>query len=482
MPFDFKPLEDLLGDRITTDEFECLLYGRDLAPLPGVINMLFSTTPDAVVRPENPQEISEIMKFANKNKIPVTIRASATSALGNVIPTRAGIVIDMSSMDKKIEINEEDETVNVGAGVIWRDLEKALNRKGFALMTYPSSAPSATVGGWLSSQGYGIGALKFGRVYEQVLDMEIVLPEGKIKYYSGDGRYKFLGMEGTTGIITEVELKVRDAPEMESQHLLLFGSQEKFCSTIPKLISLSPFNISYSGKSYFEMMEAAKENPGSRNHDFEFTALIVFEGNKNKIDGAVKNLDKIKKAGGFVEEPAKIAKEEWDDRFNPMRIKRRGPTLLAGDLLIPLDRMNGVINEFRKLKIKNLGIEGTIVSEDKAVVMPMYLTDERKFLDFVLSLRHIKTMNDIAVSSGGVPYGTGIWNSPYIGNILSKNELKKKIELKKKLDPNDILNIDKYFGVKLKIPSSLFNPNVYGMSMFSARIASKPLRLMGMIK
>lgn len=482
MPFNFKHLEDMLGSRITTDDFECSMYSTDLAPLPSMINLLFSTKPDAVVRPKNPHEISEIMKFANKNKIPVTPRASATSALGNVIPTRAGIVMDLSSMDNKIEINIEDKTVNVSAGVVWHNLEKVLNREGFALMTYPSSAPFATVGGWLSSQGYGIGTMKFGRVYDQVLDMEIVLPEGRIKYYSGEGRYKFLGMEGTTGIITEVELKIRDIPEIESPHVLIFDSQEKFLSAIPELISLNPYNISYASRSYAELMEKVKGGGSSKKHDFEFTALVVFEGNKNKIEYVIKNLDKIKKAGGIKEEPAAVAEAEWNDRFNPMRIKRTGPTLLAGDLLIPIGQMGTVINRLNNLHLPDMCIEGTIVSEDKAVVMPMYLTDERKFLDFIFALRHLKKMNDIAVSSGGIPYGTGIWNSPYIGDILTKKELKKKTEFKKKVDRNNIMNPDKYFGVKLAIPSSIFNPNIYGLSMFSAGIASKPLRLMGVIK
>lgn len=479
----FKPLEDILENRITTDNFECELYATDLAPLPDIVNLLFKTMPDAVVRPETRGEISEIMKFANKNKIPVTLRASATSALGNVVPTRGGIVMDMSSMDSRIEINEEKKTVTVSSGIVWKKLEKVLNQRGFALMTYPSSAPSATVGGWLSSPGYGIGTLKYGKVYGQVQGMEVVLPNGEIKKYSGKEVNEFLGTEGTSGIITEVTLKVRDMPETESHHLLNFDSQEKFCSVLEKLVKLAPFNISYANRNYVEMIEYTVKDTKEYhiNSDFEFSCLVVFDGSKKEVSESVKNLNKIKKSEGIAGESPGLAKEEWENRFNPMRLKRRGPTLLAGDLLIPLNQLDGVIKKLNEINIHKLGIEGTIVSKDRVVVMPMYLTDERDFLKFIFALRHMKKMNDIAVSAGGIPYGTGLWNSPYVSKILG-NRLAEKVELKKKLDRNNILNPDKYLGAKLTIPKVMFHPMVYGLGMLGVDIAAKPLKLLGVVK
>jgi glycolate oxidase len=486
MDYDFKPLEEILGSRLTADRFECRLYGKDLAPLPKIVNLMFKTTPDAVVSPKTPKEVSEIMKFANKNKIPVTPRASATSALGNVVPTRAGIVMDMSSMDNKIEINKEEKTVTVSSGVVWKKLEKALNQKGLALMTYPSSAPSATVGGWLSSPGYGIGTLKYGRVYEQVLKLELILPDGTVKQCSGDEKNKFLGTEGTTGIITEAELKVRELPESEVCHLLTFDSQEIFCDTLEQLVKLNPFNISYANKKYVDMVENAGGGSGHEyvnpGFNFKFRCLVVFNGSKKSVDESSENLNNIKKSGGVREEPQELAREEWEERFNPMKIKRRGPTLLAGDLLIPLSKLNAVISKVNKININELGIEGTVASKDKIVVMPMYLTDERRFPDFVFALRHLKKMNDIAVSAGGVPYGTGLWNSPYVHKIMNKETFREKNELKKQVDSGNILNPDKYLGAKLTIPSLVFNPMIYGLSMFGAEIASKPLQLMKLIK
>jgi len=483
MKHNFKPLEDILGDRITTDELECQLYGTDLAPLPKIINLLFKTVPDAVVRPGNTKEISEIMMFANKNKIYVTPRASATSALGNAVPTRGGIVMDMSSLDNEIEINEEEKTALLSPGVVWHKLEKVLNRKNLTTITYPSSAPSATVGGWLSSPGYGIGSIKYGSVYSQVLGMEVVLPNGTIRQLSGKEKYNFLGTEGTTGIITGVKLKVRDIPEKMSHHLLKFNTPENFCSTIQKLVKINPFNISYADKTYIEMIKnAVEDKQNSINPDFKFKSLIIFDGSEKEVCESIKNLNKIKNSDNIKEQSPELAKKEWEERFKPMRIKRRGPTLLAGDLLVPLKNLNTVIKKLNELNISKLGIEGTVVAENKVVVMPMYLTDERKFLDFIFSLRHLKKMNDIAISAGGIPYGTGLWNSPYLNKILEREEFNKKVAFKRKFDKNNILNPDKHLGSGLAVPSLIFNPKVYGLSMLAAEVVSKPLSFMGIIR
>ena len=106
-----------------------------------------------------------------------------------------------------------------------------------------------------------------------------------------------------------------------------------------------------------------------------------------------------------------------------MRIKKTGPTLLAGDVMVPLDRLSETLRKMKKeLESRGLrfGIEGSIPSKRIAVVMPMYLSDERKPIKMIFALRHMSKINKIAISSGGKPYGIGLWNLPYISSIMSK--------------------------------------------------------------
>ncbi|HIE33727.1 MAG TPA: FAD-binding oxidoreductase [Candidatus Altiarchaeales archaeon] len=127
----YVELKNLLGDRITFDKYEKEFYSRDLAPIPSIFTLMYRPMPDTVVRPVNTTEVSEIMKFANKHKIPVTPRGAATSALAGAVPTKGGIVMDLSSLNKNIELDEKESIVRVDAGVVWNELEKYLNNKGF---------------------------------------------------------------------------------------------------------------------------------------------------------------------------------------------------------------------------------------------------------------------------------------------------------------------------------------------------------------
>ncbi len=468
-------LKGIFKERITTDRFETTLYSCDLAPIPGLFKALFKTSPDAVVRVQDAKEISEVFKYANKNRVCVIPRGAASSGLGGVIPTRGGIVIDLTSLPKRIDIDKKKKKVKVSAGVIWKDLEKALNQEGLALMSYPSSSPSATVGGWLSSWGYGIGNLNFGNVHDQVLKMEVVLPNGEIKEITGDEKKRFLGMEGTTGIIVAAELKVREMPEARECYLLKFLKKENFTKSLPNLINLNPFSLSYANAEFAAMMHSAEGLPFKK--DFAYQVLIAFEGKKSELSDMDKRIDRAIK---MVESGVRIDKEEgekeWELRFHPMRIKRQGPTLLAGDLLLPVVTLGRAIEKFENLDIR-LGLEGHIVSREKTIMLAMFLSDERKSLDFIFALTNIKRLNDIAVSVGGLPYGIGLWNSSFVNKTGSEEELKELKEIKSELDPQNILNPDKRLGIKVFPANIIFNPFVYTLLINFAGVAKGLLNL-----
>jgi FAD/FMN-containing dehydrogenase len=103
-----------------------------------------------------------------------------------VIPTQGGLVVDFAWMNQILEIDEEHMTVTVQPGVVWEKLDKELNKQGQALRTYPSSAPSSTVGGWLAQGGVGFGACEYGTFRENVVSCRAVLPSGEVRQFSGE--------------------------------------------------------------------------------------------------------------------------------------------------------------------------------------------------------------------------------------------------------------------------------------------------------
>ncbi|MCK5561872.1 MAG: FAD-binding oxidoreductase, partial [Thermoplasmata archaeon] len=150
----YDKLVKIVGeDRIKKDEFHRILYGHDLAPLPKMMGLMFKMTPDIVVKPRNAKDVSKIMKVAVKHNVPVVPRGAGTWGLGGAVPTDGGILLDMGSLNKILNIDEENLNVTVEPGVKWADLYERLLRKGLFVGAYPSSAPGASVGGWVNTGG-----------------------------------------------------------------------------------------------------------------------------------------------------------------------------------------------------------------------------------------------------------------------------------------------------------------------------------------
>ncbi|MBU0623955.1 MAG: FAD-binding oxidoreductase, partial [Candidatus Thermoplasmatota archaeon] len=207
----------------TDDKMERRLYSHDLAPLPKEMDLIFKTMPDQVVRPAYTEDVVQIVRKAIATKKPIVPRGAGSWGLGGSVPVKGGITIDMTGMSKIISIDEANLVVTVQPGITWNALSEALDAKGLFLPCYPSSAPSATLGGWISTGGTGIGAFKYGSAGDLIRDMEVVLPTGivvhtgdKLVPQNGGGpnlNWLFVGSEGTMGIVTEVTFSVLPKPE-----------------------------------------------------------------------------------------------------------------------------------------------------------------------------------------------------------------------------------------------------------------------------
>ena len=152
----------IVGEDYVTDElYERRLYNHDLAPLPTEVEIVFKTVPDVVIIPKSTAEMEKVIAYSYENKIPVVPRGSSTWGYGGTIPTQGGLVISSVRLNK-IEIDEASMTARVGAATRYQILLTKLEDNGFTFPVYPSSAPSATLAGWLATGGLGIGSLKYG--------------------------------------------------------------------------------------------------------------------------------------------------------------------------------------------------------------------------------------------------------------------------------------------------------------------------------
>ena len=226
-------LKQIVGaENVLTDAYSLDCYSGDaLNPYRAYgAEDAFERLADAVVRPGNTKQVSEIVSWAMTEKAPLIPMGGGTGVMGGTVPARGGVVVDLKRMDRILEVNAKDLTAVVEGGVVLHDLVEKLAEHGLMPGHDPYSVPIATVAGTISTNGVGYRAAAFGPMGDQVMALEVVLPDGRViatkpvpKYSSGPNLNQlFIGSEGAFGIITKATVKVFRLPEAHAYATMSF--------------------------------------------------------------------------------------------------------------------------------------------------------------------------------------------------------------------------------------------------------------------
>ncbi|MBN1411119.1 MAG: FAD-binding oxidoreductase [Spirochaetales bacterium] len=450
-------LKRMFRDRFNDDRFECKVYSHDVGELPNLIAPLVGNTiPGAIVQPESEGEISWLLHWANDNGIKVTPRGKATSGYGGVLPKKNGLVVDFFRMRKVLSINKGNLTVTVQPGIVWEALEKELIRNGLMLRLYPTSYPSSTVAGWAAQGGAGIGSYSAGWFKDNIEKIKIVAADGAVKTLFGKDLDMVYEAEGITGIISEVTIRV-----MPLKVLL-----KKACSH-PDVRVFNRFLMKISEKNLPlwsvlfinpKMAELKRSVPLRLHHDCpaeepvnlprEYITLIAYtEENKTLVE---ESLERLQKEFGMNPLSEIMTEHEWENRFKLMSIKRLGPSLVPAEIIVPLEKMDVVLEEIGAKVHQPIVKEGILVKsgqggKPEVVILGFIPGDSRTFkFNFIFAL--VLSIMKIAVKHGGRPYATGKYFSAKADLILGRGKKQRLREYKKQIDPKNILNPGKVIG------------------------------------
>ncbi len=228
-------LEDAVGrENVSVKTSDKIAHSVDYFWLPRMYadRGLIPPTADIIVYPGSAEEVSKVLVIANYYKIPVYPWGGGSGSQGGAIPVKGGILLDTKRMNRILDFDEKSMTVTVETGIIYTQLEWYANERGYSLMHYPSSMNCGTVGGFLAHNGIGVLSTKYGKIDDQCLSVEIVIPSGEIlrscpvpKHSSGpDLKHIFLGSEGTLGVMTKATFKLYRLPEVRKFRAFLFKS------------------------------------------------------------------------------------------------------------------------------------------------------------------------------------------------------------------------------------------------------------------
>lgn len=473
-----KELVDIFKDRVTTDPFELSQYTKDVAYVPPfLVKLMASPMPQAVVQPVNSEEIALLLQTCSRTGTPITVRGGCSSAYFNAIAIHGGIVVDMNRLQgiSSVVTQQGENTVWIKAGTTWSEVEAQLRPQGCCLCSYPTSSPSATAGGWISMGGLGIGSIRYGPLRDQVQALRIVTAQGEIQELSTDDvkpscHLNFtdcFGTEGTRAIITEVNLKVRTLPEKEVHTVITFEGIEEAGKMLQALAQIPEvFNVHFSSPSLIETLQKkgyVQELPHGT-----YCLSIDLDGSKRDVEEASEKLLTRALSFGGKRLPPEVGEEEWKNRFKALRLKQAMPSLQAAELLIPVENFSAYYQALDKLATSQKTFVVTyahLVPPHHVLTMTLYPSNELKTGEYILDLSFISKIYQVGKKYKGKPYVVGFWNTSYLKDIFSSEEIVERQGRKQLLDQANLLNPGKSYRTPLLLTQPIFG---LGMTVLAA--------------
>jgi Fe-S oxidoreductase/FAD/FMN-containing dehydrogenase len=444
-------LEREFDSRVSFRKAERKLYGHDIAAVPSLIRPLIgNTTPDAVVQPQTEEELVELVRWAGKERVALTPRGKASSGYGGVLPVKRGVVVDFYRLNRVIRIDADAQTATVQAGVVWEKLDRELAKHGLTLRLYPTSYPASTVGGWLAQGGAGIGSYEAGWFRDNVVSARVVLGDGTIREFAGAELEMVADVEGITGLISEITVRVQRLEEMEvlaigcpDAHDLQRLVQSIVAEKLPiwSLVFINPRMAELKNKAplvehYGHPTEERVLLPAA------YVITLAFRAkDRDSVTGGLERLLKACEAEILSD---RIAQHEWSHRFKLMVVKRLGPSLVPAEVVVPLEALGDVMTEIEHKVDQPVVKEGVVIpngpsGQPEVVILGFIPSDQRKFsYNFVFSL--VLTIMKIAEEHGGRPYATGLYFARKVKEVLGEERARRLKAFKRQADPRGILN------------------------------------------
>jgi len=450
-----KELNNIAGkENITTSREDLICYSYDAT------NQKF--LPDAVVFPKSAEEISLILKLANREAFPVIPRGAGSGFSGGSLPVEGGVVVSLERMNKILKIDTDNLVAIVEPGVVTGDFQEEAENMGLFYPPDPSSLKFCTIGGNIAECAGGPRAVKYGVTKDYVLGLEVVLPTGEIintgvqtaKGVVGYDLTKLMvGSEGTLGIVTKAVLKLLPLPEATKTMFAVFSDMRDAANTVSKIISskIIPSTLEFMDKESIGCV--AGYLPPDLSGSIEAALLIEVDGDKDLIEKEAllirgicmeNSATDVRIAGNRQE-----AKTLWQARraISPSMAKLK-PNKINEDIVVPRSKIPDAIMGTRDIARKYNIIIANFGHAGDGNIHVNVMIDKSNSGEFERGKTAVEEIFRLVLSLGGTisgEHGIGTAKMPYIGMELSPAAIDVMRRIKQVLDPKGVLNPGKIF-------------------------------------
>ena len=414
--------------------------------------------PDVVVLPRTTEQVSQIVKLAARERIPLVTRGMGSGLAAASVPFIGGITLSMTRMNRILEIDEANATVRTEAGVVTADLQTAVELVGLFYPPDPSSIRHSTIGGNIACNAGGPRCLKYGVTGDYVLGLTVVLADGRILNSGGklikdvvgyDLNALFTGSEGTLGIITEAILRLVAKPKFARTALVEFSALDDSSRTVNAILSagIVPATIELMDETAIACIEESLHL--GLPLDVEATLLIETDGtDEDCVLREIEAIAKICRDCGARQ--VKVAKSEaersnlWKARRSVSpALARKAPNKLGEDITVPRTAIPEAIRQLKAVSVK-YGLPIVIFGHaGDGNLHPNILFNKRDPEQWKKVEQMVAEEFEIALRLGGTlsgEHGVGALKRPYIGNALGEVSIDIQKRIKAALDPLNVLN------------------------------------------
>jgi D-lactate dehydrogenase (cytochrome) len=447
-------LREIVGPiRMSTGESVLDLHGKDES-------FHHKRRPDVVVWPLSAEEISRILKLANRKRIPVTPWGAGTSVEGNPIPVEGGIVLSLQQMNHILELRTEDLQVRVEAGVMDKELNQYLSRYG--LFFPPDPGASATIGGMVGNNASGIRTIKHGSTKDFVLNMVVVLPSGEI-IHSGTNAMKsssgydlcrlFVGSEGTLGVVTEVTLRLMGLPAEFMAAVVQFNTVREATDTVSMIMrsGLSPTALELLDVPTVQVVNGYKklslEEKPTLFVEFQGMSSVALKEDLEAVKEICADHHSLRFNAGVGRDERNRLWEARHEVHDAIKVGNPGTSSLVIDTAVPISRYSEMVEWGQKV-LEKKGLKGYAFGHAGSGNLHMEILgitgDERGRQKVEEAGEEIVSF---ALEKGGTAtgeHGIGIGKKKFMKREHGES-LKLMKQIKELLDPKGIMNPGKIF-------------------------------------
>jgi glycolate oxidase len=420
-----------------------------------------SARPVAVVLPDTSQQVVEVVQLARLHDIPVVPRGAGTGLSGGSVAQRGGIVIATTRMQRILEVDVENRTALVEPGVINLELSDYVQPEGFFFAPDPSSQRACTIGGNVAENSGGPHCLKYGVTTNHILGLEVVSPDGKLRWIGSRGEEAlgydlhgvWVGSEGLIGIVTKALVRLTPTPESVSVQLTDFLTVESASQAVTDIIGagIVPAALEMMDNLTIQAVEPAYH--AGYPMDAGAVLLVEVDGIREDVEDTAAEIAAICKQAGARSVRAATEKSERDLLWKGRKMAiaamgRLAPSYYLHDTVVPRTKLSQTLTQVGAIsKDFNLPIANMFHAGD-GNLHPLMLFDRHNTDQVGRVLDASKELISYCIDIGGAltgEHGIGTEKRDYMTLVYTTEDLAAMAGIKNAFDPKAMFNPEKLF-------------------------------------